>query len=420
MAVAGAALWFGPELWGSGNALRAGQRARDPNPNALAFAEHPAWEVARRFDSMMPLVAELGLAAAVALGAVRRRLGHRGVLAVGALAWLGVVAVMTEAGFSGNARYLIAPVALSCVAGGAALGELLARVAQRPALQIALAGALLVPAVAVRADDLAGDGRAVRNEARLMDDLTLAVRNRGGADRFRRSDLDLGPGCAVQDRDGRGGVVGLEEVARLQHAAAREQRLQGHHPPDARVLDLRRQEGADLGTGHLRLSRTERFRTNRIDVGKIDGQPTVAIDRPRQPLQIGHAEPRGPRAEPVRDSDPHRLAVQLLDSFRGRLALGGGHDRHPGGEHDRRRPEVAPGADDREQRVRTSRHRKRQQVRGARRSRHGSVRTGGRRRVTAPAVQLNGGHSEADHEQRHRHRGFGGSPATPLHHALES
>ena len=186
MAVAGAVLWFGPELWGSGNALRAGQRARDPNPNALAFAEHPAWEVARRFDAMMPLVAEIGLAAAVALGAVRRRLGHRGVLAVGALAWLGVVAVMTEAGFSGNARYLIAPVALSCVAGGAALGELLARVAQRPALQIALAVALLVPAVAVRADDLAGDGRAVRNEARLMDDLTLAVRNRGGADAITR------------------------------------------------------------------------------------------------------------------------------------------------------------------------------------------------------------------------------------------
>src|SRR5207249_3789561 len=83
-------------------------------------AEHPAWEVARRFDSMMPLVAELGLAAAVALGAVRRWLGHRGVLAVGALAWLGVVAVMTEAGFSGNARYLIAPVALPCLAGGGA------------------------------------------------------------------------------------------------------------------------------------------------------------------------------------------------------------------------------------------------------------------------------------------------------------
>ncbi|HEY3018774.1 MAG TPA: hypothetical protein VGJ32_01195, partial [Solirubrobacteraceae bacterium] len=56
MTVVGAVVWFGPELWGSGNPLRAGERARDPNPNALAFAEHPALEVARRFDSMMPLV----------------------------------------------------------------------------------------------------------------------------------------------------------------------------------------------------------------------------------------------------------------------------------------------------------------------------------------------------------------------------
>src|SRR4051794_29140759 len=116
MSVAGLVLWFGPELWGSGNALRAGERARDPNPNALAFAEHPAREVARRFGEMTPLPALIGLGAALALAAVRRRaLAAPGLLAVAALAWLGVVAVMTEAGFSGNARYLIAPVALACL-----------------------------------------------------------------------------------------------------------------------------------------------------------------------------------------------------------------------------------------------------------------------------------------------------------------
>src|SRR4051795_4181377 len=74
MTIAGAALWFGPELWGSGNALRAGQRARDPNPNALAFAKHPALEVVKRFDSMMPLVAEIGAAVALVTAAVRRRI----------------------------------------------------------------------------------------------------------------------------------------------------------------------------------------------------------------------------------------------------------------------------------------------------------------------------------------------------------
>src|SRR3954468_11441769 len=194
MTVAGLMLWFGPELWGSGNALRAGERARDPNPNALAFAEHPAREVARRFHSLLPLVAEIGLVAAVVRAAVRRRLDVTGVLAVASFAWLGVVAVMTEAGFSGNARYLIAPVALACVSGGAALGQLLTRLAPRPSIAIAIAVAALVPAFAVRADDLARDGRAVRNEARLMDDLTAAVRAAGGAEAIKRcGDVTTGP-----------------------------------------------------------------------------------------------------------------------------------------------------------------------------------------------------------------------------------
>ena len=87
---------------------------------------------------------------------------------------------MTESGFSGNARYLVAPVTLACVAGGAALGALALRT-PRPALAAALALATLIPAVAVRVDDLGSDGRSVRDEARLMDSLTTAVRAAGGA-----------------------------------------------------------------------------------------------------------------------------------------------------------------------------------------------------------------------------------------------
>jgi hypothetical protein len=108
-------------------------------------------------------------------------------LALAALAWLGVVAVMTEAGFSGNARYLIAPVALACVAGAVGLVELLAPLIARPAWTIVLAVAVLAPAAISRADDLRADARAVRNEARLMDDLTAAVHARpGGAGAIRR------------------------------------------------------------------------------------------------------------------------------------------------------------------------------------------------------------------------------------------
>ena len=41
-------LWFVPEYWGSGDLLRAAERAREPNPDSAAFAEHPFVEVFRR------------------------------------------------------------------------------------------------------------------------------------------------------------------------------------------------------------------------------------------------------------------------------------------------------------------------------------------------------------------------------------
>ena len=38
------ALWLLPEWWGSGDPLRAAERARDPNPGSAAFAENPFME----------------------------------------------------------------------------------------------------------------------------------------------------------------------------------------------------------------------------------------------------------------------------------------------------------------------------------------------------------------------------------------
>ena len=176
LAITTLALWFGPELWGSGNAWRGGQRAHDPNPNSLAFAEHPAREVVKRAASMTPLVALIGLGAAFFQKPLR-------LLAIAAVAWLAEVAIMTEAGFSGNARYLIAPVSLACVAGGAALGRLAQRLDARVAIPLAVLA--VVPSVALRAGDLHRDARAVANEARLMDDLSAVIRESGGARAIR-------------------------------------------------------------------------------------------------------------------------------------------------------------------------------------------------------------------------------------------
>ena len=186
MVVLGAVLWFGPELWGSGDPFRAGARARDPNPNAIAFADFPAFEAVKRMLAMTPWPAEIGFIALVA-GWIAGLWRDRTVALVGAGAagWLLIVAAMTEAGFSGNARYMIAPIALACVAGGVGWGRatrLVPRIG--PIVGLALAAALLVSPAGLLPDDL----RAARNEARLMDALSGAIAATGGAERV----LDCG------------------------------------------------------------------------------------------------------------------------------------------------------------------------------------------------------------------------------------
>ena len=47
-------LWLGPELWGSGNAFRASDRAQNPNADSPAFADHPALEVVKNAIDMVP------------------------------------------------------------------------------------------------------------------------------------------------------------------------------------------------------------------------------------------------------------------------------------------------------------------------------------------------------------------------------
>jgi hypothetical protein len=180
MVVGGVALWFGPELWGSGNALRAGERARDPNPDAITFAEHPAWEAVKRTVEMTAWPARVGVVL-LAVGWLdgRWRGARAGAIAValGAVLWTAEVAIMTEGGFSGNARYMLAPVALLCVAGGVGWGRAFA-LAGAPGLLVgaAVAGALLVAPARVLPDDL----RTSRNEALLNDALSGAVRAAGG------------------------------------------------------------------------------------------------------------------------------------------------------------------------------------------------------------------------------------------------
>jgi hypothetical protein len=186
-------LWLLPELWGSGDLLRAAHRAHTPRANSAAFADDPIVEVVRQFGTMLTPALWVGLGALAAglllrIGSSRRDRRIAVTLAVGAAVWVAEVAVMTNDGFSGNARYLIMPAAIVCVLAGVGIGWLVRALPRRVAggalavavLAIAAAVGFAAPSVnrldAVRA--------SVYYQARLSDGLRDAVAQAGGRDRL--------------------------------------------------------------------------------------------------------------------------------------------------------------------------------------------------------------------------------------------
>jgi hypothetical protein len=198
-------LWLGPELWGSGNAFRASDRAQRPNPNSPAFADNPALEVIENAIGLAPAAAVAGtaLAAGLALLALRARGVSSGgrlpsreralgalVLTVLAAAWIGLVAVMTVRGFSGNSRYLIVPAALIVVVGAAgivwAVRAAVPRAGALPPAALALAATALIALFAVPDSSRLGPTlRGIEYQADLYRDLGRVIDEAGGAERVR-------------------------------------------------------------------------------------------------------------------------------------------------------------------------------------------------------------------------------------------
>jgi hypothetical protein len=194
-------LWFLPEVWGSGEPLRASSRAKEVIKGSLALADRPALEVAKQGVELVPapllagFVAGTGLAVA---GLVRRRPRANdavvAALAGAVVAWVALVAVMTQAGYAGNPRYLVAAAGLACVVGGvglARLGGIAAALIERGrpsahkaarAVAVALPlGALLfaIPSFENSRDSLP----QIRYEAQLDGQLDAAIHRAGGRDR---------------------------------------------------------------------------------------------------------------------------------------------------------------------------------------------------------------------------------------------
>jgi hypothetical protein len=186
-------LWLLPELWGSGDLLRAAHRAHTPRANSAAFADDPIGEVVRQFGTMLTPALWVGLGALAVtlllrLGSSRRERRSTLALAFGGAVWVAEVAVMTNDGFSGNSRYLILPAAVACVVAGVGIGWLLRALPRRVAgsavtvaiVAVAAAVGFAAPSVqrldAVRA--------SVYYQARLTDGLRDAVAQAGGRDRL--------------------------------------------------------------------------------------------------------------------------------------------------------------------------------------------------------------------------------------------
>lgn len=207
--------WLLPEKWGSGDFWRASTRAQNPDPGAASLTAQPWRTVLSNFVHMLPLMLwfVLGAAAVVAAYLALRPSRARGArsspaaddgaasapasprtpladpwpvvlgLVVLGLAWLALVVVMTERGYSGNERYLIQPAALLVVAAGATAALVLRGLPRQGGR--AVVGLVLTGVGVVAVTQIPEEVRRVVHEGRLVHELPVAIEAAGGVDRLK-------------------------------------------------------------------------------------------------------------------------------------------------------------------------------------------------------------------------------------------
>jgi hypothetical protein len=185
-------LWFGPDVLGAGGALGASDAARGvASPQSAVYADFPALEVLVDFAELVTVPVLLAALAGVALGD-RRALA----LGAGALAWVALVALMTQAGYAGNPRYNVVPAAFACVLAGIAVAALAARVAprgadRRAAAQGALGAVLLGGTLGFTQGDLSDQVDELGARAERRQDLNTLVERAGDSCRPLRTNQPM-------------------------------------------------------------------------------------------------------------------------------------------------------------------------------------------------------------------------------------
>jgi hypothetical protein len=199
--------WIGPEWVGSGSPLDGGEQARSQPAWSLSLAEHPWLRALQRVHNHAGVALELLAAVAVGVALVKRRAAVL-VLAGAALAEVALFVAMTQAGFSGNPRYVLPALAVGSVLAGVGAAFLVrgfveflslsasfstsppgSRAAGRLAAVVAavalaaLAGHGFLQARVLRLDD---EAREVGRRMQLHSDLARAVHTVGGANVIRK------------------------------------------------------------------------------------------------------------------------------------------------------------------------------------------------------------------------------------------
>jgi hypothetical protein len=120
IAIAVPALWLGPDVFGIGGAVRASRAARgEASPGSAALEDVPGLAVLADAATLLTIPAAVAALIAAATGLRTVRL-----LAAAAAGWIALVAVMAQAGYAGNPRYLVAAAAVGAVLAGVGAARL--------------------------------------------------------------------------------------------------------------------------------------------------------------------------------------------------------------------------------------------------------------------------------------------------------
>jgi len=176
IAIALPALWLVPELLGSGDALRSSDRAQIPNPGQPALAAVPFLASLEEAAGLPLWPLWIGVAVLLAAALPARRATPALLPAAAGAAWLAIVALMAEAGFSGEARYAVPGAAMLAISGAVGLAALANR---HPLAAVAVLAAVAAAALP-RLDDAGPIRRDQAHQQALASQLADAVRAAGG------------------------------------------------------------------------------------------------------------------------------------------------------------------------------------------------------------------------------------------------